>query len=552
MAEPAPAPTAKPPPAPDLARRSGGAAALVAAGIFASRVVGLIRERVLATYFGTGLHADVFSAGLRLPNVLQNLLGEGTLSASFIPAYSALLGQGRTKDAGRVAGAMFALLLAIAGAVAIVGVLAAPWLVSVFTPGFTGQRRDLMVAVVRILFPMTGVLVLSAWALGILNSHRRFFLPYFAPVIWNAAIIGAIVAFASRLELDGLLLAAAWGALLGGVLQFAVQLPAVLKLDREIRLNTGRGNAEFQDAVRKAGPAVLGRGVVQVSAYVDMVLASLLAIGAVARLRYAQTLYVLPVSLFGMSIAAAELPELARDGAAAGEELRKRTVAALRRVAFFVVPSAVAFIAIGDALVAGLYRAGQFGAADVTAVWFTLAGYSLGLVASTSTRVYQSAFFALRDTATPARIAGVRVLAAIVAGTVLMVQFESITVFGVTLPAGALAGVWSGGVPLGSVGLALGAAIGAWLEWLLLRRRLTQRVGAVGTGAAALARLLVAAGVAAAAARGVLAAVALPSIPAAVASGGAFALVYFGSARLLGVAEAEALGHALLRRLRRR
>jgi putative peptidoglycan lipid II flippase len=199
-----------------------------------------------------------------------------------------------------------------------------------------------------------------------------------------------------------------------------------------------------------------------------------------------------------------------------------------------------------------LYRAGQFGAADVTAVWFTLAGYSLGLVASTSTRVYQSAFFALRDTATPARIAGVRVLAAIVVGTVLMVQFESITVFGFTVPAGAFAGVWSGGVPLGSVGLALGAAIGAWLEWALLRRRLAQRVGAVGTGAAALARLLVAAGLAAAAARGLLAAVALPSIPAAAASGGVFALVYFASARMLGVAEAEAFGLALLRRLRRR
>lgn len=534
------------------ARRSGAAAALVAAGIFASRLVGLVRERVLATYFGTGLHADVFSAGLRLPNVLQNLLGEGTLSASFIPAYSALLGQGRTQDAGRVAGAMFALLLAIAGLVAVIGVLAAPLLVSVFTPGFEGERRELMITVVRILFPMTGVLVLSAWALGILNSHRKFFLPYFAPVLWNAAIIAAIVGFASRLDLDGLLLAAAWGALLGGVLQFAVQLPAVRKLDREIRINTGRGNAEFKEAVRKAGPAVLGRGVVQVSAYVDMVLASLLAIGAVARLRYAQTLYVLPVSLFGMSVAAAELPELARDGAAAGEALRERTVAAVRRVAFFVVPSAVAFIAIGDALVAGLYRAGEFGADDVTAVWLTLAAYSLGLVASTSTRVYQSAFFALRDTATPARVAGLRVLAAVVAGAVLMVQFESVTVFGATVPAGAFAAVWPGGVPLGSVGLALGAAVGAWLEWLLLRRRLAQRVGTVGLGVATLARLLFAAVAAAAVARGMLAVTALPSIAAALASGATFAVIYLGLTRALGVAEAAAFMGALLRRVRRR
>ena len=125
---------------PQPAPRSGAAAFLVGLGILLSRVMGLVRERMLATYFGTSLYADVFSAGLRLPNVLQNLLGEGTLSASFIPAYSALLGQGRTAEAGRVAGAAFALLLAVAGAISLLGVLLAPFLVSVFTPGFEGAR----------------------------------------------------------------------------------------------------------------------------------------------------------------------------------------------------------------------------------------------------------------------------------------------------------------------------------------------------------------------------------------------------------------------------
>src|SRR5688500_9543215 len=187
---------------PRPAPRSGTAAFFVGLGIFLSRVIGLIRERVVATYFGTGLHADVFSAGLRMPNVLQNLLGEGTLSASFIPVYSELLGQGRTKDAGRLAGAMFALLVGIAGVISLLGVLLAPVLVSVFTPGFAGQRRELMIGIVRIIFPMPGVLVLSAWSLGILNSHRQFFIPYFAPVLWNAAIIGALLTFAGRLDLD--------------------------------------------------------------------------------------------------------------------------------------------------------------------------------------------------------------------------------------------------------------------------------------------------------------------------------------------------------------
>ena len=534
------------------ATRASAAAALVGAGILLSRVIGLVRERVLAIYFGTGLHADVWSAGLRLPNVLQNLLGEGTLSASFIPAYSALLGQGRTKEAGRMAGAMFALLLAIAGAVALLGVLLAPVLVTVFTPGFEGHRRELMISVVRIVFPMTGVLVLSAWALGILNSHRQFFLPYFAPVLWNAAIIGTLIAFGSRLNLDGLLLAAAWGALAGGVLQLAVQLPSVLKLDREIRVNRGRDDPAFREAVAKAAPAIMGRGVVQLSSYVDLVLASLLAIGALARLRYAQTLYVLPVSLFGMSVAAAELPDLARDRDRATGALRERAAAAVRRVAFYVVPSVVAFVVLGDVLVAGLFRAGEFGAADVTVVWITLVGYSAGLLASTCTRVYQSAFFALRDTSTPARVAGLRVLTAFIVGSLLMVQFEPVTLFGHAIPAGVFAGANVAGVPLGPLGLAVGAAAGAWLEWWLLKRQLVAKIGTVGTGAGQLARMTVAALVAAAVARGVASLLPWAPLPTALLVAAVFGVVYFAAARVAGLAEARALPAALLRRVRGR
>jgi putative peptidoglycan lipid II flippase len=533
--------------------RTGAAALLVGLGIFASRIIGLVRERVLATYFGTGLHADVFSAGLRLPNVLQNLLGEGTLSASFIPAYSALLGQGRTAEAGRVAGAAFALLLGLAGAIALLGIALAPFIVSVFTPGFTGQRRELLITVVRILFPMTGVLVLSAWALGILNSHRQFFLPYFAPVLWNAAIIGTFVVLGSRLDLDALVVAAAWGALAGGVLQFAVQLPAVWRLDRQIRLTTGRHEPAFRDAVRKAGPAIMGRGVVQISGYLDLVLASLLAIGAVARLRYAQTLYLLPISLFAMSVAAAALPELARDRDGALGALRERTTAAVRRVAFFVVPSFVAFLSVGNVLVAGLYEAGEFGAADVEAVWLILIGYSLGLLASTTARVYQSAFFALRDTATPARVAVARVAVALVAGAALMVQFEPVTVLGVAVPAGMFAQFDAAGVPLGALGLALGAALGAWVEWALLKRALNERVGAVGAGLAPLARMFVAAGAAAAGAYAVQwqLASARPVLEAAVVAT-VFGAVYLGLAAALGLEQARALLRAPLRRLRAR
>jgi len=534
-------------------RSSRLAAVLISTGIFLSRIVGLVRERLIAMSFGTGLHADVFGAALRMPNVLQNLLGEGTLSASFIPVYSVLLEQGRTQEAGRVAGAMFALLLALAGGISLLGVVFAPWLVAVFTPGFTGQRRELMIVLVRILFPMTGVLVLSAWALGILNSHRKFFVPYFAPVLWNAAIIGALLAFYRRVDLDSLLFAAAWGALLGGLLQFGFQLPWVLRLERNIRLNSGRSEPAFREAVRNAGPAILGRGVVQLSAYVDLVLASLLAIGAVACLRYAQTLYVLPLSLFAMSIAAAELPELSRERDQATSALRDRAVAAVTRAWYYVVPSFVAFVVLGGVFVAGIYETGEFTAADVKIVWLTLIAYSAGLLASASARIYQSTFFALRDTKTPARIAGLRVLTSAIAGAALMLQFEPVTVGTMTIAAGLFGDVTVGGAPLGPVGLALGATAGAWLEWALLRRSLVRRTGNIGTGGGYLVRMFAAALLAAVAGYGVsLLAEPMHPLPAALLVAAVFGVVYLTATLLFGLDEARAFSDALARRIRRK
>lgn len=534
------------------ARKSFAAAALVAAGIFLSRIVGLVRERFVATYFGAGLHADVFAAGLRMPNVLQNLLGEGTLSASFIPVYSELIGQGRTREAGRLAGALFSLLLGVAGAISLIGVVLAPLLVAVFTPGFEGERRELMIALVRILFPMTGLLVLSAWALGILNSHRKFFVPYFAPVLWNVAIVTALIAFSFQNDLDALLIAVGWGALVGGLLQFAIQLPWVLRLDREIRLNLGRDQPAFREVLRNAGPAIMGRGVVQLSSYVDMVLASLLAIGAVAHLRYAQTLYVLPISLFGMSVAAAELPELAREREAATSVLRERTVGAIRRVAFYVIPSFVAFVALGNVLVAGLYQAGEFSAANVAVVWLILAAYSVGLLASTTTRIYQSAFFALRDTKTPARVATVRVVAAALAGAALMLQFEPISLGPITVPAGLFASLRIDGISLGPVGLAIGASIGAWLEWALLRGPLMRQLGKVEVGAGHYVRMFAAALIAAALGYAVsLVMTALHPLIAALIVGAVFGASYFVAARVFGLGEALVVFEAVLRRARR-
>jgi putative peptidoglycan lipid II flippase len=348
-------------------------------------------------------------------------------------------------------------------------------------------------------------------------------------------------------------MAAGWGALVGGLLQFGIQLPWVLKLEREIRLSTGRHESAFKEVIRNAGPAIMGRGVVQVSTYVDMILASLLGLGAVARIQFAQTLYVLPVSLFGMSVAAAELPELAREHGGGTEALRERAVAASRRVSFFVVPSFVAFLMLGQVIVAGIYGAGRFSSADVIAVWLILAAYSLGLLASTSTRIYQSAFFALRDTKTPARVATLRVLMAAVCGAVLMLQFQPVTIRALTIPGGLFTDLRVAGSALGPVGLALGAAAGAWLEWTLLYRSLRKRIGDVGAGLSHLARMFGAALIAGTAGYGVKVAVGpLHPIIVAVLVLGTFGLIYFGVARALGLSEAKVVMDSVMRRVRRR
>jgi len=330
-----------------------------------------------------------------------------------------------------------------------------------------------------------------------------------------------------------------------------VQLPFVLRLYRKIRHNTCRREPGFHETLRNAGPEILGRGVVQLSSYIDLVLVTLLAIGAAARLRYAQTLYILPVSLFAMSIAAAELPELARERAGAVAGLAERIVSAVRRVAFFVVPSFIAYLVLGEAFVTGLYRTGEFTATDASVVYYTLAAYSLGMLASTTTRVYQSAFFALRDTKTPARIAALRVLVSATAGAFLMLQFEPVTIFGIALPAGVFADAEVAGVLLGPVGLALGASLGAWLEWSLLRRKLGHKIGRVGAGIAPLARMVAAAGIAAAAGHAARLALAdMHPLASAVAVAAVFGAVYLGSGIAFGLPQARAFAAAAIGRLR--
>jgi putative peptidoglycan lipid II flippase len=348
------------------------------------------------------------------------------------------------------------------------GVLASPWLVDLVAPGFDGAKRGLVVTLVRILFPGIGLLVLSAWCLGILNTHRRFFLSYAAPVLWNGAIIAALV-WGGGMAGERIALWAAWGAVVGSFLQFAVQVPTVLRVAPELTHSHAGIGAEVREVFRRAVPAVVSRGVGQVSAYVDTLLASLLGTGAVADLTFGQTIYLLPVSLFGMSVSAAELPALAREaGTGVGPDLaalRARIDAGLRQIAFFVIPSAAAMIVLGQVIAATLLQTGEFGADDARHVWGVIAGSAFGLLAATQGRLYNSAFYALGDTRTPLRFALVRVSLTIVLGA-----------------CAALYGPGLLGIDTrwGTACLTATSGAAAWLEYALLKRALTGRVGRTG------------------------------------------------------------------------
>ena len=507
---------------------TGRSAFFVGAGILISRIVGLVRQRIFAHYFGSSAVGDAFSAAFRIPNFLQNVFGEGALSASFIPVYAKLLAQDDEKEATRVANAIFGLLALITAVIVLIGVLATPYFVTAIAAGFQDERRELTIRLVRILFPGAGLLVLSAWCLGVLNSHHKFFMSYTAPVAWNLAIISALVFFGNQVDLPRLAELTAWGSVIGSALQFSVQLPTLLRLIHRFAPVLDIANPHVRQVVHNFFPVFMSRGVVQISAFVDAFLASFLGQGAVVALTYAQSLYTLPVSLFGMSVSAAELPTMARALGSAdvvAETLRHRLDAGLHRIAFFIVPSSMAFLALGDIIAAVLYQTGRFTHSDSNYVWAILAGSSVGLLASTLGRLYSSTYYALNDTKTPLRFAIIRVILTTGLGYLC------------SLPLPRALGIepkW------GVAGLTASAGIAGWVEFVLLRLSLNRRIGKTGLSSSFVSKLWLGAGIGAAVGWGLklLLGHRHPLIMAIVVLGG-YGGTYFGVTAAFGVGEAK-------------
>ncbi|MEL7155234.1 MAG: murein biosynthesis integral membrane protein MurJ [Actinomycetota bacterium] len=484
------------------ARVGGGGANLVAAGIALSRVAGLIREIMLGVALGAGPVTDAFRLAMRVPNVLQNLLGEGALSASFIPVYARLVEDGEEGEADRLAGTVATLLAATTAVIVALGVLLAGPIVRVFSPFESDPELfDLAVTLLRVTTIGIGFLVLSAWCLGVLNSHRSFFLPYVAPVLWNGVQIAVLVAVVVLgLDVDDVAVAAAWAVVAGGVAQFGVQVPRVRRLAPHLRFGLRR-DRDVDDVLARFGPAVGARGVVQVSSFIDTFLALALVFGGLSSYTFALPLYLLPISLFGFSVAASELAEMSRRS---GSEamVAERVRPALQRV---LVPAgfiAAAYLVAARPVVDALYGwpsrlldRGLNDPADVTAVALVVSAFAVGLPASMSARITQNTLYSLGEVKGPARIAVIRVTVSVAVAAVAMLQLDWLFVAG---PDGRTIEQF-GEVPhwplwervpearrldralsvphLGAVGLAVGSAVASWTEWVLLRRMLRGRLG---------------------------------------------------------------------------
>jgi putative peptidoglycan lipid II flippase len=444
---------------------AGRGAMVVGAGILVSRVLGLVRNTVFAHYLGATAASDAYTAALRIPNAVRNLLGEGTLSAAFIPVYSRLLAANDPRAARALAHAVLGLLLVAVSLLTLLGIALAPWLTMVLAAGFDAPTQALTTQMVRVLFPMTGLMVLSGWCLGVQNAHRRFFMAYASAALWSVAQIVLLLWGGSRAgSLPTLAVWLAWATLAGAGLQVAAQLPEVIRLTGAPRPTLDRHADGVGTVLSNMIPVITALGVVQLSGFVDVQVASWLPTGAATMLSYAQTLALLPVSLFGVSVAAAELPDLARaEATAALGPLHERVRSGWQRVLFYIVPSAVAFVAFGDLLVGMLYRSGRFGAAEQQVVHVILGAYALGLISAGAVKLLASAHYALRDYRTPLRASIISVCISAMLATVTGLALRD----------------WR----FAAAGIAAGSALGSYANLAVLLRGLHVRLGPLYTSA---------------------------------------------------------------------
>jgi len=430
------------------------AAGVVGAATFVSRILGFIRDAVIAWFLGAGFSSDAFIAAFRIPNLLRRLFAEGSLSSAFIPVFTEYVVNQGQPEAFRLARSAFRLIGVFLIIVTIGGILLSPWIVRFIAPGFAADKLSLTITLTRIMFPYIFFIGLVALCMGILNVLGHFAAPAFAPVLLNLSIIGSVLFLSPFMTTPVIGLAV--GVLIGGVLQLALQLPVMVHRG----FNFWEKVKMIHPGLKRVGalipPVVLGGAVYQINIVIGTLLGSLLAEGSVTYLYFADRLVQFPLGVFAIAAATAVLPSLSRQAAAKEfDALRDTFGHALKLVFFITIPAMVGLIILREPIVALLFQRGEFDAEATRLTAQALLYYSIGLWAFSAVKIVATSFFAMQDTRTPVKMAGISIIANIILGVVLM-------------------------KPLAHGGLALATSLASILNLGLLVRALRAKLGSLG------------------------------------------------------------------------
>ncbi|MBW1996848.1 MAG: murein biosynthesis integral membrane protein MurJ [Deltaproteobacteria bacterium] len=402
-------------------RRVSRAAGTVGFFTLLSRILGLIRDMVIARFFGTGMAADAFFVAFRIPNLLRRLFAEGSLTIAFIPVFTEYLNRKSRPEAFQMARAVLTLLSLLLAIVTVLGIVFSPLIVRLQAFGFGGQgaKYELTVLLTRITFPYIFFISVVALFMGILNSLRHFAAPAAAPIFLNVGIIASILWLSPQMPQP--IVGAAVGVIIGGVLQVALQVPWILKKGIPLLPCWMPDHPAVKKVARLMVPAIFGSAIYQFNQFMGTLLASFLPEGSVSWLYYADRLVQFPLGIFAIAVSTAALPSLSKQ--AAEEDLlefRETLSHALRLVFFVTIPSMMGLMLLGDLIIGVLFEGGAFDSTSTRMTNMALFYYTTGLWAFSGVRVLVSAYYALQDTKTPVKVAAVTMGANLVFSLLLM------------------------------------------------------------------------------------------------------------------------------------
>ena len=393
---------------------------IVALSTFLSRIMGFIRDMLIASFFGPSGSLDAFFVAFRIPNLLRRLVAEGALTISFIPVYTDYLVNKDRDEALGLAQKTFSILILILISLTALGEIFSPEIVKLFAYGFHDTERiDLAISLNRILFPYIFLVGLLAFAMGLLNSHKIFFSPAFSPVLLNVGFIVGTILFSRYFcePLYGLAL----GVLGGGLLQLFLQIPFLIKVGFRIKFSIDLNHPGIRKIFRMITPAILGIAIYQINILMSTILASMLAPGSISYLYYSDRLIEIVLGVFIVSIGNVIFPEMSKYSAIRDyDKLRGLYAAAIRASLFVAIPACIAMMTVGIPIISTLFMRGQFTPFHVNMTYRALLFASLGIVSISILRITTPTFYSLKDTKTPVISSAISFVLNIVLGYFLM------------------------------------------------------------------------------------------------------------------------------------